>query len=427
VPIAEMKQDLYTRLGARPDVMVRVRLDQPPIRRVIARMAEVPGLGWRAFSPAPLAHPVTVTGGPDQPDGAPTVSNGLVTVEFDADRGTFAIDGQPGFGRLVDGGDLGDSYNYSPPRSDGLVDAPDSVAVSVLERGPVRARVAVIARYRWPDKVDGGSQRRVGEHEVSIQTTVEVRADEPVVRVETSFVNPSCDHRLRVHLPLPEPADRSVAECAFGTVERGLVAEGRPDEYGLPTFPSRRFVSAGGLTVVHDGLPEYELVAIDEMPEGPRAKELALTLLRSTGMLSRLGMAYRPFPAGPLTPVEGLQMVGRRVTARYALVVGPCDPWTVADDVLVPLEVAATLGGGTRPSVGSALVVDGAQVSAVRRVPGGLEMRVFNPTAEPVVVGVPGREGWLVDLRDRPLAAFSGSFPLGPFAIATARLAGAAD
>jgi len=30
VPIAQVKQDLYTRLGARPDVMVTVNLDQPP-------------------------------------------------------------------------------------------------------------------------------------------------------------------------------------------------------------------------------------------------------------------------------------------------------------------------------------------------------------------------------------------------------------
>ena len=59
----------------------------------------------------------------------------------------------------------------------------------------------------------------------------------------------------------------SEAECAFTTVARGLTAEGRPDELGLPTFPARRFVSAGGLTVVHDGVVEYELVDIDGAAE----------------------------------------------------------------------------------------------------------------------------------------------------------------
>jgi len=60
VPIAEVKQDLYTRLGARPDAVVRVAMDQPSTRRIAARTHEVPGYGWRGFEAAPLAHPVEV-------------------------------------------------------------------------------------------------------------------------------------------------------------------------------------------------------------------------------------------------------------------------------------------------------------------------------------------------------------------------------
>jgi mannosylglycerate hydrolase len=78
VPIAEAKRDMYTRLGARPDVQVRVSLDQPPIRRVAARVADVPGFGWRACEPVALANPATVDG-PDD-DGAVVLGNGLVTV-----------------------------------------------------------------------------------------------------------------------------------------------------------------------------------------------------------------------------------------------------------------------------------------------------------------------------------------------------------
>ena len=97
--------------------------------------------------------------------------------------GTFALDGVAGYGRLVDGGDLGDSYNYSPPRQDSFVDSPESVTVRVDERGPVRARVRITATYIWPDHVDGSSQARVGEHRVEVDTDVELRADDPVVRV----------------------------------------------------------------------------------------------------------------------------------------------------------------------------------------------------------------------------------------------------
>jgi hypothetical protein len=413
VPIAEAKQDVYTRLGARPDAVVRVSMDQPSTRKIVARSVEVPGYGWSAFEAAPLAHPVEVTEA-----GATVLSNGLVEVRVDPTSGTFALNGVPGYGRLVDGGDLGDSYNYSPPRQDSFVETPESVTVRTDERGPVRARVRVTATYVWPDHVESSSQARVGEHRVDVDTDVEMRADEAVVRVTTTFVNPSGDHRLRVHLPLREPARHSHAETAFAVVTRGLTAEGRPDEYGLPTAPAERFVTAGGLTVAHEGVCEYELVDI----EGGAAHTMALTVLRSTGMLSRLGMAYRPFPAGPMTAVEGLQMRGKRISLRYALALDCEDPYQLADDVLLPLEIALSLGGGTRGATGSELTVHGAEVSALHRVGGVLEARVFNPTAVPAVVSLPGRSGWLVDLRGYPQEPFEGSFELRPFGIATARL-----
>jgi mannosylglycerate hydrolase len=418
VPISEAKQDIYTRLGARPDAVIRINLNQPPIRRIVARVTDVPGYGWQSFSPSPLAHPVVVT----EPGGPVTLSNGLVTVVLDEANGTFSLNGREGYGRLVDGGDLGDSYNYSPPRQDTLIDEPVSVALRVTESGPVRGRATIVAGYVWPDYVDGSSQKRVGERSVEIETVLELRADEAVVRVTTSFVNPSRDHRLRVHLPLPEPARTSQAESAFTVVERGLTAEGRSDEFGLPTAPARRFVSAGGLTVVHDGVCEYELVDLSSTPDGDVAGTIALTVLRATGMLSRLGMAYRPFPAGPLTPVEGLQMTGRRVSLTYALALAHPDPYALADDVLLPLDVVSALGGGTRAASGSALSVEGAPVSAVRRERGVLEVRVFNPTPETARVALPGHSGWLVDLRGYPEEPFEGWFELRPFGIATARL-----
>ena len=65
VPIAEAKQDVYTRLGARPDAVVRVAMDQPSTRRILARTGEVAGYGWAAFSAAALDHPVTATDGGD--------------------------------------------------------------------------------------------------------------------------------------------------------------------------------------------------------------------------------------------------------------------------------------------------------------------------------------------------------------------------
>jgi alpha-mannosidase len=259
--------------------------------------------------------------------------------------------------------------------------------------------------------VAGG--RRVGRRTVEVVTRLALCAGERLVRITTAFDNPCRDRRLRAWFPLPEPATTSVAECAFAVVERGLEAEGGPHEMGLPTFPSRRFVSAGGLILVHEGLLEYELV------DGGRA--LALTLLRCVGLLSGTDLTTRPQPAGPPLPVEGAQLQGRRVL-RYGVAVGDLDPYALADDAFLPLEVAHGSGGGRRPATGSTLAVDGAQVSAVRRAAGALEVRVFNPTATATTVSVPGRSGWLVDLRGRPVEPFDASFGLRPWGIATLRL-----
>ena len=94
-------------------------------------------------------------------------------------------------------------------------------------------------------------------------------------------------------------------------------------------------------------------------------------------------MAYRPLPAGPPISMEGSQCLGP-VEVRYAVsVAGDVDPYAMADEVLVPLEVRTATGGGDRPSAGSFLTVTGAEVSAVRRTPdGALEVRAFNPTDE---------------------------------------------
>jgi mannosylglycerate hydrolase len=421
VPVEEVKRELFTRLTARPDTQVRVAIDQPPIRRALAIQDEVPGYGWSRFSPSALGHRVEVS---SDPTTGLTLGNGLVAVVVDRADGTFSLDGVRGYGRLVDDGDDGDTYNYSPPTHDSLVDEPESVAVRTGDAGPVRATAVITATYRWPERVDAKRKERVGEVAVTVETTVELRADEPFVRVRTSFVNPSRDHRLRVHLPLREPAASSHAECAFTVVERGLTAEGRSEEFPTPTFPSRRFVQAGGLTLVHDGLLEYELVDLADDPASgePRAATLALTVLRATGMLSRPGMSRRPLPAGPMTPIEGPQLLGP-ITAEYALAVGEVDPFEMADDVLVPLAPLASLGGGDRPDRGAALTVRGAEVSALLRRAGLLELRVFNPTASPTTVEIAGRSGWLVDLRGRALTPFEGSFELRPHGVATARLA----
>ena len=260
VPVEEIKRDLYTRLTARPDTEVRLRLDQPPIRRILARVNDVPGYGWQAFSPVPLEQPVRAS----LSAADVTLLERVDTVAVDARTGTFSINGLAGFGRLVDGGDHGDTYNYSPPAADTVVDTPDEVSVRVAERGPVRARAVISARYSWPDRVEGRHGKRVGSRGR--------RHHDHGGAAGRRAAGPGA-HQLRQSSSGPPAAGPSALTRA-GHGRRGPSARSpsssgaRPQRGGRTSTGSRHSRPAAscppaGSTVVHEGLLEYELVDID--------------------------------------------------------------------------------------------------------------------------------------------------------------------
>ena len=403
-----------------PEIVVSTVLHRArPRATALAMSGPVAGFGWRRWSGPEPVRPVVAT-------GDTTLANGLITVTVDADDGTFSIGSLRGLGRLVDGGDAGDTYNWCPPQHDLVVEAPARLALHVAESGPLRGRLVIDAEYELPERVghdEDGRTRREGGVAQRVTTTVELRAAEPFVRVTIELGHHVRDHRLRAHLPLPRRAHDSTAECAFGLVQRPLWAEGGPNEWGVATFPSRRFVRAGGLTVTHDGLCEYELVDLDGEAEDPTttAGELALTLVRATGWLSRGPMASRPLPAGPEQPLEGPQLRGP-LTLRYAVATDDIDPYELADRVWSPLAAVEADGGGERGEEGTGLDVRGVAVDAVARDGHHVMVRGHEPFGRPGALLVPGRTGEVVDLLGRSLGGFDTSMALRPHQIVTVRL-----
>jgi len=190
--------------------------------------------------------------------------------------------------RLVRGKDLGDSYNYAPPDDDELVDTPVAERQETVEDGPLR-RVDVLQRtYVWD------------AHEVETTTRLEQRTHEPFVRVRIDFDNPCDDQRVRVHVPLREAATTSLAEGQFALVERDRAPEAGYGEFPIATYPASSLVAAGGIVVLLEHVTEYELLE----------DELALTMLRSTGLISRNDNRWREDPAGPSLPIPAAQLHG---------------------------------------------------------------------------------------------------------------------
>ncbi len=421
---------VWAKAGAAKGDPLLLRVTRAASVRVLARVRDVAGYGWAILeacqeTPSGSSTRVDVT----RDERGVTVDNGLLEARIDLATGELTLGGISGLNAISEEFDAGDGYNFAPlPTSPGRCE-PYEVDVEVTETGPLRGRVRVSRSYSWgsaPSHADPGSEpdadldNRSAGRSVKVISEIELRCDEKVVRVTTTFDNTVRNHRVRVLFPLSGPVASTVAECAFATVERVH----SPKDLGVPprveappvTFPSRRFVTAGRLTVLHRGLLEYGL--------SDDARVLALTLLRGTGLLARAGVSTRPVIAGPPVRVEGAQLLGKR-TFEYALAPDCEDPFKTADSLWSPLIALQASGGGTLADRGSRLEIQGGVVSSLRRVQGRVEVRVFNPSGSPVTVKVPGRSGQLVELSGRTVADWSETFDLGAWRFATARLDGA--
>jgi alpha-mannosidase len=284
----------------------------------------VPGLGWKLDAEVPFRQPVPF----DVEDGG-------------IRAGGFTL-------RLVDEGDVGDLYNFCPTDAAPAVE-PSGFAV----RGDV-----LEARFEGLT-VELHAERQTGGEAVSLGGTI--RNERP-------------DHRLRMHVTLPAPVTRSTAIAPFEVVQRRLVSEGGV-ETPSPVWPARGAVLAGSIAVFQQGVFEYE---VQRAPA-----ELAVTLLRCVGTISRPEIATRAWAAGPDIPTPDAQMIGEhrfRVTLQRGI--APEHLPSAWERSHLPLRARRASGGGNLPEAGSLLSIDGAQLSSVRRVDGDLRVRVWNPSTE---------------------------------------------
>ncbi|SEG53834.1 alpha-mannosidase [Nonomuraea solani] len=438
--------------GALDDV-TRLRILAEP-RRTVAALVDVPPLGHASVRPAPRetlygTGPQARLPGEHHPscwlssDSATlpvrgdeeVLDNGLLRVTIGSD-GTLTLVGQDGTtvtgaGRIVDGGDVGDTYNHAPPPVNVTVSEPESVSVELVCMGPLVAIVDVRRTYRWPasaESIDGAPEVPAGTRghrmeRAMVTTRVELRAGEPFVRLNVEFDNRCADHRVRLHVPLPSPeATESYAEGQFAVVTRGLTAEGGCGETPLPTFPASSWVAAGGVAALLEHVTEYEVT------EG----ELALTLLRSVGYLSRNRNGLRPEPAGPQLPTPAAQSRGVRKVGLALM------PYQESWQEVVPQaesfrhDLLVVPGTGDRflplptPEPGLSVAGEGVTMTSLRDRDGWRELRVvaLTPDATEAVISGDLVEARHADLRGRPgepVPVTDGvvRLPLGPWEIAT--------
>lgn len=252
-------------------------------------------------------------------------------------------------GRKLTGGhwfedvaDRGDEYNFCPVEGDGPWDSRQHrVRVRPGLRGPAAASLLLEMEARLPHglRADRRARRR---STAACPIRVEIRLVAGVERVEfvTTVENRAEDHRLRVVFPAA-PATEVRAEGHYALLHRPVGAPVHGPDWKEPPAATHHTLGAvelGGVALFGRGLPEYEA-----RPTA-RGTEIALTLLRCVGWLSRDDLSTRPDGAGPhlatpeaqcpgahrfeyaLALVEGLEeveLVRRSHDYRFGLVAGP--------------------------------------------------------------------------------------------------------
>ncbi|HHY34080.1 MAG TPA: hypothetical protein GX510_00365 [Firmicutes bacterium] len=371
--IEALKRELLSRMEAQPPgFKVRVRIRTSADLQAVFHPGLMPSLGVKAFAPATTTnwcresalsatassvgrsitpssalnngtiHPENLRGTPSFPSTLSRLSVSKRHVENEFFRVELARGGYfvvtdlqtgmvyPAVNLFVDGGDRGDEYNWDPPALDKLVDRPARslpfsrrpLRVSIEEKGPVRATLRVEMVYAVPRSLAKDRDSR-DKKTVPLRIVTRVSLMSGIRRIDfrTTVENQALDHRLRVHFRVPFVAEKSYAGCQFAVVERtarpgpelnqrmpaGQAAA--PAETPIGTHPMRNFVDvsdgAKGLAVSTRGLFEYEVIP------GKDSSDLAITLMRCVGYLSRSDLRLRPGNAGPEIETPGAQCPGR--------------------------------------------------------------------------------------------------------------------
>lgn len=332
---------------------------------------DVPACGYRTYALRPAKA------APEYPeiDDGLTVENEYLSVTISTDDGTLTLFDKrsgrsfSGLNRYVDGGDRGDAYNYCPPTRDTIIDIATNTPLHVERQVGVSAQsLSFLQIYRLPNELTPERNARLPLAAqfapMSIVTTLRIASGIPRVDIEVDVTNGARDHRLRVHFPTGIITQEAFYDGHFEVVSRPVALPATDDtlawvEQPVTEVPQRAFVSVlgdeTGLTIANRGLPEVAVIADGD------TTEIALTLLRCVGWLSRDDLSNRIGSPGPEIEIPNAQCLGEH-TFEYSVIPHGADPlpaWQEAWGYQSPLAAMLTdVGTGQLPLHNSLVTLD---------------------------------------------------------------------
>ncbi|MGF1885327.1 hypothetical protein L4D13_04195 [Photobacterium profundum] len=237
---------------------------------------------------------------------------------------------------LIDMGDDGDTYDYSPPEKDWQLTLNWSEASFSVQKGQYSQTLFVEGTWALPQDLTARA-KQISNGAVGYRLTFRLEFENEALissgsvcplKIDVELDNQVGDHRMQLVATGPISAQTSWSDTPFGVVERDNVPEHLKDwrkagwkEEPSPIYPMLHFANMHdentSLTLLAKGVKEYEVLADNQ---------LALTLFRSVGWLGKPNLYRRPGIASgqqfKYIPTPDSQLLGK-LNIECALMVEP--------------------------------------------------------------------------------------------------------
>ena len=300
-----LKQLVELESNADPEALVRVKVFDSASVSVDFIVQDVPAIGYRTYWICQSAHEQEAV---EEEEEGPedVISNEFLRVRASDPAGSITLeDLRTGltFSRLckiVDVGDRGDEYNFTPPENDREV-TPVLVSTASYKTSLYETLILSL-EIDLPVSL---SESRDSREEITLTHNLEmlitlVRGI-PQAEVQIYFENEALDHRLGIRFHTGLKVDSARFDGHYDILTRSIdlpQTDKTWRELPRPEVPQRSFVDVssdhGGLMIANRGLPEVAVVR-DEAGDAV----IDLTLLRAVGWLSRDDLWNRVGHAGP--------------------------------------------------------------------------------------------------------------------------------
>lgn len=224
-----------------------------------------------------------------------------------------------------DGGDEGDTYDYSPPYEDHQHRLNLANATCSTTRNALMEQFTFTGEWQIAKGLKEREARKRTQG-VPYELTIGLLKGSQQIQFHLEIDNRACDHRMRVLIETPNQNAFSYTDTPFGTIKRAVEDPHIDDWQKLgwreePTaiFPMLTYVNSHGATaswtLFSKGIKEYQFI-------GERFQTIALTLFRSVGFLGRPDLLRRPGAASgnefKLIPTPDSQLL-KKMSFKFAL------------------------------------------------------------------------------------------------------------